>query len=80
LKADPEQLERAISAQEALRGIVPDEVVDAAIEALRRQLAALDATEPRRRQVTVLFADVSGFTSLSERMDGELVSRMMNDI
>ncbi len=78
--SDQHQLERAIAAQEALRGIVPDEVVDSAVAALRRQLATLDAAAPRRRQVTVLFADVSGFTAMSEQMDAELVSGMMNDI
>ena len=78
--SDQQQLERAIAAQEALRGIVPDEVVDSAVAALRRQLATLDAAAPRRRQVTVLFADVSGFTAMSEHMDAELVSAMMNDI
>ena len=78
--SDQQQLERAIAAQESLRGIVPDEVLDVAVGALRRQLATLDAAAPRRRQVTVLFADVSGFTAMSERMDAELVSAMMNDI
>ncbi len=77
---DQHRLEQAIAAQEALRGTVPDDVVDLAVEALRRQLATLNAATPRRRQVTVLFADVSGFTAMSEHMDAELVSEMMNDI
>jgi hypothetical protein len=34
-RSDPRRLERAIAAQEARRGVVPDEVVDAAITALR---------------------------------------------
>jgi class 3 adenylate cyclase/tetratricopeptide (TPR) repeat protein len=78
--ADRHQIEMAIAAQEALRGTVPDEVVDITIEALRRQVAALDVDGQRRRQVTVMFADISGFTSMSERMDPELVANLMNDI
>ncbi|HZY07099.1 MAG TPA: hypothetical protein VFE69_05110, partial [Ilumatobacteraceae bacterium] len=73
MAADQHPLERAIAAQEALRGTVPDDVVDAAVAALRQQLAQLDAASPRRRQVTVLFADVSGFTAMSEQMDPELL-------
>lgn len=34
--------------------------------------------ESRRRQVTVLFADVSGFTAMSERLDAEDVADLMN--
>jgi class 3 adenylate cyclase/tetratricopeptide (TPR) repeat protein len=36
------------------------------------------ALEGERRQVTVLFADVAGFTALAERLDPEEVHRMMN--
>jgi class 3 adenylate cyclase len=35
------------------------------------------ALEGERKQVTVLFVDVSGFTSLSERLDPEVVHRLM---
>ncbi len=76
--AEREQLERAIEAQEKLRGAVPDDVVDASIRALRDQLALLDHGEERRRHVTVLFADVSGFTTLSETRDPEVVTQVMN--
>ena len=74
--ADAEQLRRAIAAQEELRGALPDDVVDATVAALRAQLAS--AGENRRRQVTVLFADVHGFTALSEARDPELVMDLMN--
>jgi class 3 adenylate cyclase/tetratricopeptide (TPR) repeat protein len=73
--ADPDQLRRAIAAQEQLRGTLPDDVVDATIAALRAQLPP---TEGRRTQVTVLFADVSGFTALSETRDAEVVMDLMN--
>jgi class 3 adenylate cyclase len=66
----------AIAAQESLRGSVSDDVIDAAIAALRKQLG--EEGEERRRQVTVLFADVSGFTALSERLDPEVLANLMN--
>ncbi len=37
-----------------------------------------DPREADRRQVTVLFADLSGFTSLSERLDPEVVRAFQN--
>ena len=35
--------------------------------------------ESERRQVTVLFADISGFTAMSEALDPEDVTATMND-
>jgi class 3 adenylate cyclase/tetratricopeptide (TPR) repeat protein len=75
---DRHQLERAIAAQEELRGTLPDDVVDTAVAALRAQLDAIDDAVERRRQVTVLFADVHGFTSMSETRDPEVVTGVMN--
>ncbi|MFZ5916409.1 MAG: ABC transporter substrate-binding protein [Chloroflexota bacterium] len=83
---DPsQQLEQAIAALEAQRTVLGDAVVDASIAALREKLAALSAQEMtsphlrgERRLVTVMFADVSGFTALSERMDPETVRDLMN--
>src|SRR5438552_13328503 len=40
-------------------------------------LVSRSALEGERKQVTVLFVDVSGFTSLSERLDPEDVHRFM---
>ncbi len=71
------ELEQAIAAQERLRGVVPDSVIDAAIDALRGRLGDEEAPGrpgKRRTQVTVLFADVSGSTAMSETMDPEDVS------
>ena len=76
---DREQLERAIAAQESLRGVVPDDVVDAAVATLRLQLDSAQVESQRRRQVTVLFADVSGFTSMSSGLDPETVAGVIND-
>jgi len=41
-------------------------------------LKSKSALEGERKQVTVLFVDVSGFTSLSERLDPEDVHGLMN--
>ncbi len=74
------QLKQAIAALEVQRGTLGDAVVDPAIAALRRQLAELveEPAPQTRKQVTVLFADVCGFTTMSESMDAEEVSDMMN--
>jgi class 3 adenylate cyclase len=80
MAADQHPLERAIAAQEALRGTVPDDVVDAAVAASDSSSPNSMRHQPRRRQVTVLFADVSGFTAMSEQMDPELLSQRMNEI
>jgi class 3 adenylate cyclase len=73
---------RAIAAQESLRGTIDDEVIDLAVAALQAQLGddPVDAPAERRRQATVLFADVAGFTAMSEGVDAEVVAALMNDL
>jgi class 3 adenylate cyclase len=85
MSANPEtqiaQLRAAIAAQENLRPVLGEAAVDAAIAALQEKLAALESQQPQeeqRKQVTVLFADVAGFTGLSERMDVEDVTGLVN--
>jgi class 3 adenylate cyclase/tetratricopeptide (TPR) repeat protein len=78
-----QQLEQAIAALEGQRGLLGDAVVDAALAPMRAKLAALQAqaappAEQKRKQVTVLFADVSGFTAMSEALDAEVVTEIMN--
>jgi adenylate cyclase len=47
----------------------------------RRTLTpSLESVDADRRHVTVLFADVSGFTTLSERLDPEEVRAFQNDL
>jgi len=78
-----DQLEQAIAYIESQRAILGDDVADVSVAALREKLAALTpapAADRQRKQATVLFADVSGFTALSETMDAEEVGEMMNDL
>ncbi|MEO0492102.1 MAG: adenylate/guanylate cyclase domain-containing protein [Actinomycetota bacterium] len=76
--ADRGQLEVAIAALEAQREILGDEVVDTALAPLKAQLAeAEDEPRVRRRQVSIMFADLSGFTTLSENLDPEALARML---
>jgi len=46
---------------------------------LDNSISSLAPIEGERRQATVLFADISGFTSMSEKMDPEEVSVIVND-
>lgn len=83
-----EQLEQAIAALDAQRLVLGDAVVEAALAPMREKLASLrsspftgledKAGTGERRLVTVMFADISGFTTLSESMDPEAVRDLMN--
>ncbi len=77
-----EQVEHAIAALDQQRPLLGDAVVEAALESLRAKRAALRAAtateEQKRKQVTVLFADVSGFTALAETLDAEEVTELIN--
>lgn len=82
---DCKQLEEAIRTLESQRTILGDAVVDSSIAILREKLAAqnqsaMAQTEQagERKLVTVMFADISGFTALSERTDPEQVRALVN--
>lgn len=81
------ELKAAIAGLEAQRSVLGDSVVESAVTALREQLAQLAeletplrimATEEERKVVTILFADVSGFTALLEKLDPEEVRNLIN--
>jgi class 3 adenylate cyclase len=84
------RLEAAMAALEAQRAALGDAVADAALAPLRQQLAELRRSpgtaagpaspsfEGERRVVTILFADIAGFTAMSEKMDPEQVRGLMN--
>ena len=70
-----EQLEIAITAQEGLRGILDDSILDTTIAVLRRQLAELSPeskVEQQRKLLTILFMDVVSSTSLMRELDPEV--------
>ena len=55
-----------------IRNYIPPELA-------KKILTAGKQIESERRNVTVLFADVTGFTTLSEKTDVEIVSTVLND-
>lgn len=80
-----EEIESAIRNLESQRGVLGDAVVDTALAALRDKLARpsppraeADGFSGERKLVTILFSDLEGFTSLSERMDPEDLRAIMN--
>lgn len=74
-------VETTIAALEAHRPALGDLVTDTALDLLREKLATLvqpDEAPDERKRVTVLFADVLGYTALSENLDPEDVANIMN--
>ena len=75
-------LERAIAALEAKRSELGDAVANIALALMREKLSGGEALRvpQQRKLVTVLFADVSGFTAMSETMDHEIVNDVINSL
>ena len=81
-------LKKAIEAQEMMRSVLGDSVVETTLTVLRDQLSELErqatqqdaSNQARRKLVTVLFADVSGFTAFSEKRDAEDVANLVNHL
>jgi class 3 adenylate cyclase/tetratricopeptide (TPR) repeat protein len=75
-----EHLEAARAAMEAQRPTLGDAVVDAALRPIDEKLAALRSVSAaeQRKLVAVLFADLAGFTALSERLDPEDISEIID--
>ncbi len=68
-----------IAALEAQRALLGDVVVDTALAPLRAQWAALQAPPAQSlRQVTVLFMDVVGSTTLAQHLDPEDIHAIMD--
>src|SRR6185295_14343136 len=79
------QLEQAIVDLEARRELLGDLVVDSALEALRRQLQEIQKPSHdsiglagERKLVTIMFADVSGYTAMAEKLDPERARDLLN--
>src|SRR5919108_2577122 len=81
-------IKKAIEAQEGMRSILGDSVVGTTLAVLHDQLNQLErqatqlegTNQPRRKLVTVLFADVSDFTAFSEHRDAEDVANLVNQL
>ena len=73
-------LHAAIAALQAQRAVLGDAVVEQTVAALHDKLAALDvgAHDPQLKQVTVLFTDVVGSTTLSQHLDPEDIHAAMD--
>src|SRR5512137_2839225 len=73
-------LEQAIAHIESQRAALGDTAADIAIAGLKQKLSAMEKPEEggERKLVTIMFADISGFTALSEKMDPETMRDLMN--
>ena len=82
MSPEQQQLQSGIQALEAQRGLLGDAVVDMAAAPLKAKLAALAAlpSEPAQalKQVSILFLDVVGSTTLAQRLDPEAISAVMD--
>lgn len=88
---EKQKIQAAIDLLQAQRPILGDAVVDEAILALQARLAGSETTpspglsgkaelmEGERKLVTIMFADFSNFTSMSEKMDAEDIRTIMNN-
>ena len=86
MSKEQQQLEAGMAALEAQRGLLGDAVVDSALGPMRARLAALQPVafapppEPTQtlKQVSILFLDVVGSTTLSQRLDPEAIGEVMD--
>ena len=80
---EAEQLQAVIEALETQRQTLGDAVVDVGLDALRARLAAAVAASAgvtqQLKQVGVLFLDVVGSTTLSQHLDPEDISDVMDN-
>ena len=83
MSSEQQQLEAGIQALEGQRALLGDVVVNASVAGLHAKLAALLSVPPdpaqSLKQVSILFLDVVGSTTLSQRLDPEEISSVMDD-
>jgi adenylate cyclase len=48
-------------------------------EVIRRVLTNPELVQPRKQEITILFSDIRGFTSISERLDAQKLADLLND-
>lgn len=83
---DPLRIRQAIETLQARQDALGDEVVETGLAALQQALYApaepavvpVPSLAGERKRVTVMFADISGFTALSETLDPEEVRSIIN--
>jgi len=77
-----QELTQAIAILEQLNPTLDDATIATLLTTLRQQVAHLEQPKVNlageRRQVTVMFADISGFTAMSEKLDPEEVRNTIN--
>lgn len=76
------RLRRTLDRLERIREELGDEAFDTAFELVGKRLDFLEAGAARqlRKYVTVVFADVTGFTSICEKHDAEYVTGLINTL
>lgn len=76
------EIEQAIATLEVNQGVLTEEVFTLTLDALREKLAQVQTAPVSQQhvQMTILVADMSGFTSMSEFMDAETVRDTINAI
>ena len=74
--------EQAITVLESNRFQIGNEIIDIALNTIREQLAGRQVLQvpQQRKQVAVLFADISGFTAMFETMAEETVNEMITSL
>ncbi|MDH5340978.1 MAG: adenylate/guanylate cyclase domain-containing protein, partial [Rubrivivax sp.] len=79
---EQQQVEAALAALEVQRSVLGDAVLEIALAPLRARLEALRAHETaasqQRKQVSVMFVDVVGSTSMSRDRDPEDIHAVIN--
>jgi class 3 adenylate cyclase/tetratricopeptide (TPR) repeat protein len=81
MSTEVQQLQAAIASLEGQRSLLGDALAEAALSPLRARLASLsppDAPLQTLKQVTILFLDAVGSTTLSQHLDPEAIHEVMD--
>ncbi|MGJ8671265.1 MAG: adenylate/guanylate cyclase domain-containing protein [Oceanococcus sp.] len=67
-------LSAVVNSRNLIRRYLPPSVADQIIEGREREIA-----QPQRRRVTVLFADIVGFTDIADRVEPEVMTQVLGE-